>query len=109
MKGIIVIILVLTILGGGGVMGYTYLKGQRSAGIPTKTKAVTLTGKLQAGKGDDYNYVLVAGGKLTGVASFNTDLGQYVGRVITIEGQYSGTTMYADSVKEGVAEPTKAK
>ncbi len=98
MKNFIVILVILILLGGGGYAGYTYLSSQQPVKKPTMTKAVTLTGTLQAGKGDDYDFVILANGKITGVTTYKLKLDQYVGKRVTIEGQYSGTTMYADSI-----------
>lgn len=100
MKNIIAILVVLALLGGGGYASYTYLKSQKPEVKPTMTKTVILTGTLQAGKGDDYDFVILSNGKITGVTTYKLKLDQYVGKQVTIEGQYSGTTMYADSITE---------
>lgn len=100
MKNFIVILVVLLLLGGAGFAGYTYLTNQQTAKKPTMTKAVTLTGVLQTGKGDDYDFVILSNGKITGVTTYKLNLSQYVGKQVAIEGQYSGTTMYADSITE---------
>lgn len=100
MKNFIVIFIVLLLLGGAGYAGYAYLTSQQTAKKPTMTKAVVLTGTLQIGKGDDYDYVILSKGKITGVATYKLNLNQYVGKKVTIEGQYSGTTMYADRIIE---------
>lgn len=100
MKNFIVILVVFALLGGAGYVGYTYLTSQQTAKKPTMTKAVTLTGVLQTGKGDDYDFVILTNGKITGVTTYKLKLDQYIGKRVTIEGQYSGTTMYADSITE---------
>lgn len=98
MKNFIVIFVVLALLGGAGYAGYTFLTNQQTAKKPTMTTAVTITGTLQTGKGDDYDFVILSKGKITGVATYKLKLNQYVGKQVTVEGQYSGTTMYADSI-----------
>lgn len=100
MKNFVVTLVVLALLGGAGYAGYAFLTSQQTAKTPTMTKAVTLTGTLQAGKGDDYDFVILSNGKITGVATYKLKLDQYVGKKVTVEGQYSGTTMYADSITE---------
>lgn len=98
MKNFVVILVALILLGGAGYAGYTYFASQQTAKKPTMTKAVTLTGILQAGKGDDYDFVILSNGKITGVTTYKLKLDQYVGKQVTVEGQYSGTTLYADSI-----------
>lgn len=99
MKIILAIFVALLALGAGGYFVYNNLSStsQPPAGN-YKTSAVTLTGILQPAKGDDYSYLLISNGKSTGVASQKIDLNQYAGKKVSVSGQYSGTTLYADEI-----------
>lgn len=97
------IVIGLLFVGALGAAGFIWLKQTGSSSVSTETSAyktqpVTISGMFQASKGDDFNYAILSNGKLTGVASQKEDLGKYVGKTVKITGQYSGTTLYADSV-----------
>lgn len=101
MKAFFVGIIFLALVGVGGYVGLQYYaKSSPAGGTVYKSEVVTKTGILQAGQGDDYSYVISVGGKLIGVASQKLNLSQYVGKKVSVTGQYSGTTLYADSVVE---------
>lgn len=57
---------------------------------------VTLNGKLVQAAG---KYFLQSGGKDTEVTSRRIDLMQWVGKEVEVHGEYSGTTLYLDSIK----------
>lgn len=110
MKIVLAILIVLLLAGAGGT--YWYLKQPKSddlyqmqqteseSGEEVMSGDVTKTGKLQQSQGDDYNHIILSEGKAIGVASQSLDLDQYVGKTVSVTGQYSGTTLYADSVTE---------
>jgi hypothetical protein len=102
MKGLIIGLIVIVVLAAGGFAGYKYLLSQTKSTTDTsfKTESVKKTGIVQAAKGDDYQHVLMSEGKTIGVASYSIDLNKYLGKKIEVTGQYSGTTLYADSVVE---------
>ena len=105
MKVFLIGIVVLLLAGVVGYVGLSYYSGKQTSVVPqgrdsvpqTKT-SVTKTGVLQVLKGDDYNYALLSEGKLIGVNSYTIKLGDYVGKMVQVTGQYSGTTLYADTV-----------
>ncbi len=66
-----------------------------------KTEAVTKTGELRATTvaGSDFTHMLVAAGESVGVASYTLNLDDYIGKQVEIVGQYSGDTLYADTIQ----------
>ncbi len=99
MKGFLISIIFLVILGVAGYFGFKYfIQGKGSETTQYKSTPVSLSGVLQATTGDDYSHALLTGGKLTGVASYSVNLDDYVGQKVEVTGQYSGTTLYADSI-----------
>lgn len=102
MKQFLIFLVVLALLGAGGYMGYNYLLSQQSnAPAVEKYQGDTLVGKLLPGKGDDYTFVLMdTKGKTTGVTTQTVDLSLYVNKNVEVTGQYSGTTLYIDTITE---------
>lgn len=109
MKIVLAILIVLLLAGAGGAYYYLSIPKSDDAYMTTSTSEttkedmsgdVTLTGILRKSEGDDYHYVIVAEGRSTGVASQSVQLDQYEDKTVTVTGQYSGTTLYADSVTE---------
>lgn len=105
MKAVFILFFV-ALLGVGGYFGYQYLLSQSSKTSSTgsqsyKSEAMTKTGTLQKApvKSSDFEHVLLSEGKSIGVTSYKVDLDQYVGKKVTISGQPSGTTLYADTVE----------
>lgn len=91
----------LLVLGVGAYIGLVYLPKLQSSSTTTyKTEAIIKEGILQPAKGDDYDYVISEGGVLTGVTTQKLDLSQYSGKKVRVTGQYSGTTLYADTVAD---------
>jgi hypothetical protein len=89
------------ILLGAGVVYYFTL--QFKASPPSSeskfsSETVAKTGTIQPGKGDDYNYLLLSEGKTIGITSYTVPLDQFIGKKVEVKGQFSGTTLYADSV-----------
>lgn len=66
-----------------------------------KTEAVTKTGELRKTTvaGSDFTHMLVAAGKSVGVASYTLNLDDYIGKQVEVVGQYSGDTLYADTIQ----------
>lgn len=102
----VIILFIIAVLGIGGYFGYQYLMSQSlSAGTAGsqsyKSEAVMKTGMLQKAPvaSSDFKHVLLSEGKTIGVASFKVNLDTYVGKKVTITGQPSGTTLYADTVE----------
>jgi hypothetical protein len=97
--GLIFLVLVI-ILGVGGFLVYRSMPKSHPAAQGTiyKTEAVHKIGVIQPGKGDDYSYMIVTPGKLEGINSYTVDLSTFVGKKVEAVGQYSGTTLYADTI-----------
>ena len=98
MKVFLIGIVVLIVVGILGYVGLTYYSNKQTTAIPQTKVSVTKTGILQVLKGDDYDYAILSEGKLIGVNSFTVKFGDYVGKNIQVVGQYSGTTLYADTI-----------
>lgn len=105
MKAVFILFFV-ALLGVGGYFGYQYLLAQSpktgSTGSKSyKSEAMTKTGILQKApvKSSDFEHVLLSEGKSIGVTSYKVDLDEYVGKKVTVTGQPSGTTLYADTVE----------
>ena len=66
-----------------------------------KTAPITKSGELRKTNvtASDFTHVLVAGGESVGVASYNLNLDDYIGKQVKVTGQYSGTTLYADIIQ----------
>lgn len=100
MKSFVIGVGLLILIAVGGYYGLrAYSKTQTRADSYTSS-AITKVGVLQPGKGDDYSYILVGTDGSTGIASQQIDLSKYVGKTVTITGQNSGTTLYADTITE---------
>jgi hypothetical protein len=99
------VFLFLCILVGGGYVGYHYLMKSGGSGTagPSRTAAapVTKTGVVQklTKPGDDYTHMLKTSEGLIKLNSYSVKLDQYVNKNVTVTGQYSGSTLFADSVK----------
>ncbi|MBI5613400.1 hypothetical protein HY947_00590 [Candidatus Gottesmanbacteria bacterium] len=98
MKVFIVSIVVLVLIGFGGYIFVSSQSKQTTPDAVFKTEAVTKVGIIQIGKGDDYNFVLMGDGKTVGITSYTVKIDPFVGKKVEVKGQYSGTTLYADSV-----------
>ena len=104
MKAVFILFFV-ALLGIGGYFGYQYLLSQSPKTGTTgsqsyKSEAMTKTGTLQKAPvaSSDFEHVLLSEGKSVGVTSYKVNLDDYVGKKVTITGQPSGTTLYADTV-----------
>ncbi len=104
MKAVFILFFV-AVLGVGGYFGYQYLLSQSPKPSSTgsqsyKSEAMIKTGTLQKApvKSSDFDHVLLSEGKSIGVTSYKVDLNTFVGKKVTITGQPSGTTLYADTV-----------
>lgn len=93
------LVLVLAVVGGYVYIKYFY-QSAGSASQVYKTAPVTKTGTLQKTNvaGSDFTHVLISSGQSVGVASYTLNLDDYIGRSVSVTGQYSGDTLYADSV-----------
>ena len=99
MKTFIIAIIVLLILGVGGYFAFKIIKNQALSNEPGKNLVQTLDGVLTPIQfNGQYSDVITSGGTVTGVTSSTLDLKPYENKKVHITGEYSGNTMYADTV-----------
>ncbi len=102
MKATIIGIVFLLIVGIVGFLGYQYLqKSQSQQAAPAPSATVTASGTVQAAvpPGDDYTHLLM-GEKTVKLNSYSVQLQNYVGKKVEATGEYSGNTLFVDSVVE---------
>ncbi len=101
MKAFLFGIIFLIIVGAGAFVALKYFY-KSPQGQVYKTAAVTKTGELRKSNvaGSDFTHILLnPSEKSVGVASYTLSLDDYVGKKVSVTGQYSGNTLYADSVQ----------
>lgn len=93
----------LTLLGAAIVFSGCELAGSKNSVTVDMTKetteerpGVTLTGTVVQAAG---KYFLQTNGKDTEITSRRIDLMPFVGKNVEVHGEFSGTTLYLDSVK----------
>jgi hypothetical protein len=99
MKATLLGILVLLIVTAAGYIGLKYFY---TSDAVYKTAPVTRTGELRKTNvaGSDFTHVLInSSEKSVGVASYTLNLDDYIGKQVSVTGQYSGDTLFADSVE----------
>jgi len=105
MKAFFIGIIFLVIVGAGAYVGLKYFykpAGQSPLGgaTPYKTAAITKTGMLKKSTlaQSDFTHVIITAGGSVGVASYTLNLDDYIGKKVSVTGQFSGDTLYADSI-----------
>lgn len=99
MKTFLVAILVLVIVISAAVFGFKYWQSKSATGNAPVSLEQTVEGVLTPVPfTGEYSDVVDVNGKLIGVTSTTVNLKQYENRKVKVSGQYSGNTMYADSV-----------
>jgi len=103
MKAFLIGLLFIILVGAGTFvyLKYFYQSPTQTATGIYKTAAVTKTGELRKTNvaGSDFTHVLInTSEKSVGVASYTLNLDDYIGKRVSVTGQYSGDTLYADSV-----------
>jgi hypothetical protein len=97
MKAFFIGILFLVIVGAGSYVGlkYFYKPPQIS-----QTAVITKTGTLQKSTiaQSDFTHVIVSPGGSVGVASYMLNLDDYIGKIVSVTGKFSGDTLYADTI-----------
>lgn len=101
----ILIFLFLVIFGAGG--GYLYLKKYQAEkggyesigknGLEQKRGDTSLSGTLIEQNGE--YFISQSTGQPTGLDSYDIKLRQYVGKDVTVKGQYSGDTLFVSHVE----------
>lgn len=110
MKYILITLVSIIVLGIAGYFGYQYLlqsSGESQFQSVNTTseqpaKTTTVEGMLikVPNPKDDYTHTLKTVDKLVRVASYTVSLDDYNNKNVAITGQYSGTTLFADSISE---------
>jgi|SRR5581483_6398648 len=99
MKSFLISLLVLILVISAAVYGFKYWQNATNQGTSPVQLQRTLEGVLQPVLSTgEYSDVIVTGDKTVGVTSNTINLKPYEHRKVKIVGEYSGTTMYADSV-----------
>lgn len=104
MKAFLIGLVFIILIGAGAFvyLKYFYKSPSQTGTQIYKTASITKTGELHKTNvpGSDFTHVLIIPSeKSVGVASYSQDLDQYIGKRVSVTGQYSGDTLYADSVK----------
>ena len=68
----------------------------KPAEVETETPTVTLSGVITAKSG---GYMISETGKNTDLESRKINLGSFVGKNVKVVGEYSGTTLFVDSIE----------
>lgn len=100
MKAFLIGIIFLVLVGAGAYVGLKYFY-KPSAGSQTYTTvAITKTGVLQKStiSQSDFTHVVITPDASVGVASYTLNLDEYIGKKVTVTGQFSGDTLYADTI-----------
>ncbi|SRR5258708_1110643 len=99
MKTFLIALVILIIAISAAVFGFKYWQQQSQKGQGPVTLQNTLTGVLQAVPSTgEYSDIIVSGDKTVGVTSNTVNLKPYENKKVKVVGEYSGNTMYADSV-----------
>lgn len=102
MKATIVGIIFLVLVGFGGAAWYMVMQQKQAAPASEQgPTVVTMTGKLTKAvpPGDDYTHLLLATGRSIKLNSYSVQLANYEGKTVTVTGEYSGNTLFVDSVE----------
>jgi hypothetical protein len=101
MKAFILGILFFIIVGAGAYIGLKYYYKPAAGSQTFKTAPMTKTGILQKSTiaQSDFTHVIISTGESVGVASFTLNLDDYIGKKVSVTGQYSGDTLFADTIK----------
>ncbi|MCX6791814.1 MAG: hypothetical protein NT149_02140 [Candidatus Gottesmanbacteria bacterium] len=100
MKAFLIGIIFLVIVGVGAYVGLKYFYKPTAGSQTFKTAVITKTGILQKSTiaQSDFTHVIVSSGASVGVASYTLNLDDYIGKNVSVTGQFSGDTLYADSI-----------
>lgn len=88
-------LLVVSLLSGALFLGGCSLVAKQ-ADVTSESPTQTMTGKVMVAGS---TITLSDGVKNTEITSRKVDLTQYNGKTITVTGEFSGTTLYVDSVE----------
>lgn len=100
MKAFFIGIIFLVIVGAAAYIGLKYFYTPPAGSQTYKTAVITKTGILQKSTiaQSDFTHVIVTSGASVGVASYTLNLDDYIGKKVSVTGQFSGDTLYADTI-----------
>jgi hypothetical protein len=100
MKAFIIGLIFLVVVAVGGYIGLKYFYKPATTSQTYKTAPITKTGILQKStiSQSDFTHVILSTDGSLGVASYTLNLDDYVGKNVSVTGQFSGDTLYADSI-----------
>ncbi len=102
MKAFFLGLLFLAVVIVGGYIGLKYFYKPPAVSQTPQTATVTKTGILQKSTiaQSDFTHVIFSSSGSVGVATFQPkiNLDDYIGKNVSISGQFSGDTLYADTV-----------
>jgi uncharacterized protein (UPF0333 family) len=100
MKAFLAGIIFLVLVGAGAYVGMKYFYKPSTNPKTFQTAAITKTGTLQKSTiaQSDFTHVIVISGGSVGVASYTLNLDDYIGKKVSVTGQFSGDTLYADVI-----------
>jgi len=100
MKAFLIGIIFLVAAAAAGYIGLKYYYKPVTGSQTYKTAPVTKIGTLQKStlSQSDFTHVIINSGESVGVASYTLNLDDYIGKKVSVTGQFSGDTLYADSI-----------
>lgn len=99
----ILILITLVFLAAGGVGAYIYLSNQTvQTAKKEAAKPTQLTGTIQKvlEPGVEYTHLLKTKDSIVSLNSYTQKLDDFIGETVEVTGQYSGTTLYVDSIQK---------
>ena len=104
---IVVVAVVFILLAVGGSYAYTSIRKQppsQTSKYTTETQTYTGTIQVVNPPGDDYTHVLISRSGTIKLNSQRLSLSRYIGKAVKVAGQYSGNTLYVDTIEDAVKE-----
>jgi len=100
MKAFFVGIIFLVLVAGGAYIGLKYFYKPPISPQTFQTAIITKTGTLEKSTiaQSDFTHVIVISGGSVGVASYTLNLDDYIGKKVSVTGQFSSDTLFADSI-----------
>ena len=100
MKAFLIGIVFFVVVAAAALIGLKYFYTPPTGSQSFQTASTTKTGLLQKSSiaKSDFTHVLISSGQSTGVASYTLNLDAYVGKTVSITGQFSGDTLYGDTI-----------
>jgi hypothetical protein len=100
MKAFLFGLLFLVLVGVGGYIGLKYFYKPPTVSQVHKVDVITKIGILRKStlSKSDFTHVIITPDASVGVASFSLNLDDYIGKNVSVSGQFSGDTLFADTI-----------